>query len=446
MNWFSRLFRNKPVDNKSVNPPLTTGEQEISEHQPLGRIERNLSVDQLRQFIPLRDLDESMLLTLPHATLKYAKDMLLFEVNQRCESIYYLLKGTVHVQPVGEYGYLIGENTVRARLPLNTGRFFGATAQAVTDVRLLEVPAEFNSLWLENTADDGYIQLNDIQLPDDIANKVFFDRCVQAYRNNTLQVPSLPDVAIRLNKSMQHDLDIKVIGEIIHFDPRIVTKLIQVANSPIYATATPVGNCQDAVSRLGLNATRNLVLSLCMKELFHCSNAELMQGMRQLWKNCVYLASLCFVLAQESGEVPPEDAMLAGLVADIGAMPLMQLASQTGEAAASFEQIQLALPHFRAPVGARVLRNLEFPQALCNIPQLADNWLYDSGPQLTVDDIVILAKLHSYFGSGKALELPYINSIPAYSKLRDGALGPDFSLAVLRNAQTRIRAAMQLLS
>jgi hypothetical protein len=83
---------------------------------------------------------------------------------------------------------------------------------------------------------------------------------------------------------------------------------------------------------------------------------------------------------------------------------------------------------------------------LSNIPRHAENWLYDSGPAITVEDIVILAKLHSYFGAGKARGLPYINSVPAYSKLKDGVLNPDFSLNVLNKAQNRINAAMRMLS
>jgi hypothetical protein len=54
--------------------------------------------------------------------------------------------------------------------------------------------------------------------------------------------------------------------------------------------------------------------------------------------------------------------------------------------------------------------------------------------------------LHSYFGSGNARDLPYINTIPAYSKLNHGKLNPDFSLMVLKKAQNRVNAAMHLLS
>lgn len=56
------------------------------------------------------------------------------------------------------------------------------------------------------------------------------------------------------------------------------------------------------------------------------------------------------------------------------------------------------------------------------------------------------AKLHCPEGSAKFNELPYINSIPAYAKLNNGKLTPDFSLNLRHKAQQRVNVAMSLLS
>jgi HD-like signal output (HDOD) protein len=171
-----------------------------------------------------------------------------------------------------------------------------------------------------------------------------------------------------------------------------------------------------------------------------------MKMMQALWKNSLYVSSLSFVLAQESKVINPEDALLAGLIADIGALPLLHFAEQLAYELPTFDELETSIHYLRAPVGALVLHTLGFSEQLSNIPRHAENWLYDSGPAITVEDIVILAKLHSYFGAGKARGLPYINSVPAYSKLKDGVLNPDFSLNVLNKAQNRINAAMRMLS
>jgi len=90
---------------------------------------------------------------------------------------------------------------------------------------------------------------------------------------------------------------------------------------------------------------------------------------------------------------------------------------------------------------------LGFTPELAGIPQYAEDWFYESGgDKLNLVDIVILAKLHSYFGTHRAKEIPYLNSIPAYAKLTDSKLTPDFSLDILHRAKHRIHAAMNFLS
>ncbi|MBD9354558.1 HDOD domain-containing protein [Methylomonas albis] len=454
MNWFTNLFEKKviphhtlpsatsPTPNDRAKPPL-----DIELSRPITEHRQSLTTAQLKQFAPLRDLDDATLTALPQATLGYRKRDILFVHGQLTHSVFYLLSGQLSMQPNSESSYQIDANSTLAHLPLNSGSRCGATATALTNVSILEIPIELNRLWTEKSqAAASCLELVDIQLPAPINGSSFFNNFAQAYRENKLRLPSLPDVALKLKEAMKKDIGIHDAAEIIQLDPPIVAKLIQVANSALYSTGASIGNCHDAVAHIGLNATRNLVMGISMKQLFSCTDPELMKGMQALWKNSLYVSSLSFVLAQECSNINPEDALLGGLIADIGAIPLLHFAEQSPDGGPSFLELQAALPYLRGPVGMLMLHTLGFPEQLGNIPHQAENWLYDSGPELTMTDIVILAKLHSYFGSGNARDLPYINSIPAYSKLSNGKLNPDFSLMVLQKAQARVNAAMHLLS
>lgn len=455
MNWFTKLFtrNNSPSDEsrQTQRPPTPISLDPVDANHlpPRAVYEQNLLPEQLKKFIPLRDLDEANLNVLPHATLNYSKDAIIFDRGQNStHCVYYLLEGHLLMQPESESHYEVIANSPRASLPLNSGTRYGATATALTDVSIIRVSVELNRLWAKQSDDSiTCVELVDINLPKEIANQHFFTSFSQAYRENKLRLPSLPNVAIKLKQALQKEIGISEAVDIIHIDPPIVTKLIQVANSPLYGSLLPINNCHDAVNRIGLNATRNLVMGIGLKELFRCKNRELMTCMQGIWKNSLYVSSLSFVLAQEFSHINPDDALLAGLVADIGAIPLLHFAEQFPEQYPSISELDSSLPYLRGPVGSLVLHTLGFPENLTQIPHHAENWLYDTGShELTLVDIVILAKLHSYFGSKKAKNLPYINSIPAYSKISNGRLEPDFSLTILHKAQKRINAAMHLLS
>jgi HD-like signal output (HDOD) protein len=454
MNWFLNWLNKKsPSSTRKVlykaNQTATASNQNATSKiiPALAECAQNLSPEQLKQFVPLRSLDDNTLSSLIHSTLIYPKDIIIFEYGQASDCVYYLLEGEVSMQPDSDSHYDVKAGSSLAALPLNSGQTFGATCTSLTDVTLLKTPEDINRLWTQYSEEQfSCVEVLDFELPTEIANHHFFNSFAQAYRENKLKLPSLPNVAFRLKDAMQRDIGIDEAVDILHMDTAIVAKLIQVANSPLYTSTTPIKNCHDAVIRIGLTATRNLVLGISLKQLFNAKDKTLVQGMRKLWQNSLYVSSLSFVLAQECSTINPEDALLAGLICDIGAIPLLHFAEQFPEQYPSLTELEESLTFLRGPVGSLVLHTLGFPSELTNIPNHAENWLYDSSNELTLADIVILAKLHSYVGTKSTNQLPYINSVPAYAKINQGKLDPDFSLQVLHKAKNRIYAAMQLLS
>ena len=448
MNGLKNLFFKKRITSTTKQPiDSDTKDQKILCSKPISIIKKRLSIDTLKRFVPLRSLSDHAIGYIPHSTQVFSEGSVIFARSQESEQILYLLKGTIKLQPDSESYYSISAKDTRANLPLNTGKTAGATATATTEVTILAISGELNQLWSDKSREEvSCIDIIDIELPEELNGQQFFNSFSQAYRESKLSLPSLPHVAIKLKEAMANKIGVNEAVEIIQLDPPIVTKLIQVANSPLYAPITPITNCHDAVTRLGLEATRSLVLGISLKQLFKCDDKKLMKSMQELWKKSLYVSSLSFVLAAETGTINPEDALLAGLISDIGIIPLLHFAEENPAEYPEHQDLENAMPYLRAPVGTLVLHTLGFSEELTAIPHHAEDWFFDSGKELTITDIVILAKLHSYIGSKEIKDLPYINSIPAYSKLKKGKLAPDFSLQVLHKAQDRIKNAMQMLA
>lgn len=408
---------------------------------------RRLALAVLKQYVPIRSLDDSSVHRLPHTTQSYSAGSTLFVRGQRMESVYYLLEGTLELSPDGASNYQITAGSPRSHLPLNCGKLCAANALALTDVKIIDVSADLIKHWTQQSKEQtSVVEIVDLELPEQLIDNRFFLNFAQMYRENKLALPSLPTVALKLKQAMQEDIDVDKATRIIQLDPPLATKLIQITNSALYAPVKPIANCHDAVTRLGLNATRTLVMGISLKQIFHSKDPTLLTTMQTVWRNSIYLSSLCFVLAEETGIINPEDALLAGLISDIGTLPLLHFAEQNPEQFSNLSELEQAAQFLRAPVGCLMLHTLGFSEQLTQIPAHAEDWYFDSGEQLNLIDIVILAKLHSYIGTNKRREFPYLNTIPAYSKLKNGKLDPDFSLAVLHKAQRRINAALQILS
>ncbi len=453
MKWFNSLF-SKPETEKQSDESRQMTDNNNSESPvnvavaaPFKVSKQQLDARLLKRFIPLRFLDATVIGAIPQEVRYYKQDDVIFQLGQPTSFVYYVLKGSVSVQPDSQNGYEVEAKSDQGNLPLNSSQTCGSKAIALTDVIVLVISVELNRLWAKKSQTDiDCVELIDIELPEAINDNQFFTSFCDAYHENKLQLPSLPNVAFKLKEAMKDEIGVNEAAEIIHLDAAIVTKLIQVANSPLYAPTKPITNCQDAINRLGLHSTRNLVMSISLKQLFQCKDKKLMGAMKQLWINSLYTSSLSFVLAQQcGGHINPEDALLAGLVTDIGVIPLLHFADQYPEKYPDIAELDLSIPYLRAPVGSLLLHTLGFSKEFSDIPHHAENWFYDSGESITLTDIVILSKLHGYFGSEKAQDLPHMNTIPAYSKLKEGQLDPDFSLSILQQAKQRINAAMSVM-
>ncbi len=408
-----------------------------------------ISVATLRQLIPIRNIHEDILIayTLDHQSEVYAAKTVLFKGGEQDSSVLYLLEGRVKVAVDGGESYEVEAESAKANFPLSTGRKHSGTGIALTDVRVLRVSNRImGSTSPTKSTLDFADQLANLEIPKDVKSSGLFESFCQYYDQEHPSLPTMPDIASKLRKALADDVPIDKVVDIVQLDPAIATKLIQVANSPLYVATKPVTSCRDAIIRLGLNATRTLVTSITLKQLFKCKKISIKQKARIQWQQSVNLSCLCFTLASESKIVNPEDALLAGLICDIGMIPFLQFVDNFPDEFYDPGEIDLVAPHIRGPAGSFLLQKWEFSEELIDIPRQSENWYYDSNDQLNLTDVVILSKLHNYIGTPKMASLPPINAIPACSKLPDGTLSPEHSLNVLHNAKDRLQEAFSIFS
>ena len=273
------------------------------------------------------------------------------------------------------------------------------------------------------------------------------ERIKQAYHANQIMLPELPEVAMRIREAIRgEEFNLQQIAKLIQMDPAITARLIQIANSPLHRGASPIEDCRSAISRLGLNTTQEIVTCLAMQNVFADVSKQIQQQVRRVWDHSCTVAAFSYVLARVTPGINEDKAMLAGLIHDIGVLPVLYYASDFPQLLEAPAMLDDAIQRMRGTLGKAILKKWKFDDDLVAVPEDADNWTREHEGKTDYSDIVILAQLHSAFGEQGRKDLPVITEVPAFQRHGLYKLGPDASLELIDEARHEIATIVHMLN
>ncbi len=187
----------------------------------------------------------------------------------------------------------------------------------------------------------------------------------KAVETDQLTLPTLPDVAMKIHQAVNsNDNSAQQIAEILSQDAALSARLLQLANSPLYRARCEIDSLQMAIARLGTRIVRDLVMALAIKQVFQSSSMELQEHFKTIWQRSVEIAAICRLLAAEHKPLEPEQAMLAGLMHNIGSLPILKLAEKDKELLDNPQQLMEISQQIQHKVAGIVLSFWNLPQHL----------------------------------------------------------------------------------
>ncbi|MDX8399172.1 MAG: HDOD domain-containing protein [Gallionellaceae bacterium] len=211
-----------------------------------------------------------------------------------------------------------------------------------------------------------------------------------------LDLPVLPEVVIKIREILADpDSSTGQLVQLLSTDLVISLYLIKAANSAAYSSGRPVGNLHEAIPRLGLKMLYSMVMNIALTKLFKAKSPLIKNKLAELMDRSHKVAANCYVLAKKKKHLKPEDAMLAGLVHEIGALPLYLYADRHCPEIDS-ETLENLINIFSAPIGFRLLQNWNFPDELVDVVSAQLDMRFK--PQSDVVDyvdVVTMAKLQT---------------------------------------------------
>jgi HD-like signal output (HDOD) protein len=274
----------------------------------------------------------------------------------------------------------------------------------------------------------------------DAEARLSFDLYKDLVRDQAI-LPTLPDLAMRVRRAIeQESATAKSVARLVESDPALAAKLLKAANSAMYGGLNAVESTSSAIVRLGMDATKQLVLSFAMREVFRSEHAGVKRHMQRLWKHSANIAATCFVLARECRGLSSEEALLIGLLHDVGTLAILAYIERYPDLLADEAGIDLTIVRMRGELGAMILRQWRFPAEVIAGARNAENWTrkHTGGGDYT--DLIIVAQVHERMRKHDLAGLPPLAEISAMSRVLGEVAGPEKSVQILHEAKDQLDA------
>lgn len=253
-------------------------------------------------------------------------------------------------------------------------------------------------------------------MSSELKNRIL-TQIITEMENDQLVLPSLPEVALKVRDTLaDENANTKAVANVISTDAALSAKLIQVANSPLLRGTKHIDSVDMAVTRMGNTTVKNTVNSLIVQQIFQPTTELTDKLFRDFWAHSTEVAAISQALAGMA-KVKPDQAMFAGLVHDIGSLPIIKYAEDIPELLDKPDVLKAIIHEIHTTIGIALLSKWEFPQDIINVAAKHEDLNYDPGGPADLVDVVIAANLQSYFGKDHPLSKVDWNEVPSFARL-----------------------------
>ena len=201
---------------------------------------------------------------------------------------------------------------------------------------------------------------------------------VEKIRTDTLVIPSLPEVALKIRQLAEDpDVNLTKMAEMISHDPALSARIMKIANSAFVGRGIHVNTLHQATTRIGLRYIKNVVTAMAMEQLFVSKSVVIKKQMDKVWAQTLELTAFALTVMQEYNsnfkftDVNFDTMTLAGLLHNIGALPILTEAEKQLDIFGNEQFINETIAAISSPISVNIMRSWGFGEELI---QVAEHW------------------------------------------------------------------------
>lgn len=275
----------------------------------------------------------------------------------------------------------------------------------------------------------------------------FVKKLGEELTHREFDLPPFPDTAIRVRDALNdYDVTLDKITRIVLAEPVLTTRLLRMANSAMLRRGSmEITDLRTAIGRVGLEMVRNAATSMAMDNTFKAPGGSSLRALvDKTRKHSTQVCALAYVLAKREPDTGnPDQAMLAGLLHDIGKFYILTRVDDHPELFEEQEALADLLQQWHPGIGRAIVEAWGFPEQIAEAVyehETLDREL--SGPADIVD-IVIVANLLAHLGDPDYPEQPDLEQIPSCVRMQ---LDGETIKTILEESAEEIRSLSQALN
>jgi HD-like signal output (HDOD) protein len=178
-----------------------------------------------------------------------------------------------------------------------------------------------------------------------------------------VELPSFPEAAARIQQALSDDsVTAERIARIAGSDAGLTVRLLTMANSTLlHRGGAQVSDLKVAITRIGHENIRTAALAYATAQLRLAPDlAHIKTQLDGCWQEGVRVAALAHAIAKESRRVRSDEAMLAGLLHNIGKIYILARTPTTAAAALNYDD--KALRNWHPGIGQALIENWKLPE------------------------------------------------------------------------------------
>jgi HD-like signal output (HDOD) protein len=192
----------------------------------------------------------------------------------------------------------------------------------------------------------------------------FVSELAQEVSGGKVELPSFPDVAVRVRKVLADEqVSNEQIARIVGSDAGLAARVLTLANSAaLNRTGKAVGDLKTAINRIGHNNVRTAAVAFAIAQLRRASELRnIAPQLERVWQEATMVAALSYSIGSRC-QINADESMLAGLLHNVGKLYILARANRHGglfSEPAALAQIQR---DWHANVGKAIVENWGFPE------------------------------------------------------------------------------------